>query len=86
MRFTLATSMLAAYVAANSNIDDTTGIFGDSEQWKTGLVNIDKIDDIFYWAFQSRQETYATDPLVLWLTGGPGCASEVALFYENGPF
>jgi cathepsin A (carboxypeptidase C) len=22
----------------------------------------------------------------LWLTGGPGCASEVALFYENGPY
>lgn len=22
----------------------------------------------------------------MWLTGGPGCASEVALFYENGPF
>jgi serine carboxypeptidase-like clade 4 len=26
------------------------------------------------------------DPLVLWMTGGPGCASELALFYENGPF
>jgi cathepsin A (carboxypeptidase C) len=23
---------------------------------------------------------------VIWLTGGPGCASEVALFYENGPY
>jgi serine carboxypeptidase-like clade 4 len=23
---------------------------------------------------------------VLWMTGGPGCASELALFYENGPF
>lgn len=22
----------------------------------------------------------------MWLTGGPGCASEIALFYENGPY
>ena len=24
--------------------------------------------------------------MVMWLTGGPGCGSELALFYENGPF
>ena len=23
---------------------------------------------------------------MIWLTGGPGCGSELALFYENGPF
>ena len=26
------------------------------------------------------------DPLVIWLTGGPGCASELAVMYENGPW
>lgn len=86
MKFTLAVAIVLGYAAANSNVDDTTGIFGESEQWKSGLVSIDKIDDIFYWLFQSRQESASTDPLVMWLTGGPGCASEVALFYENGPF
>lgn len=40
---------------------------------------------MFYWIFQSRGKP-DTDPVVLWLTGGPGCASEVALFYENGPY
>ncbi|TNV78766.1 hypothetical protein FGO68_gene3564 [Halteria grandinella] len=40
---------------------------------------------MFYWLFKSKSSP-STDPLVIWLTGGPGCASEVALFYENGPY
>ncbi|KAL9660083.1 hypothetical protein QQ045_024894 [Rhodiola kirilowii] len=39
---------------------------------------------MFYFFFESRGST--EDPVVLWLTGGPGCGSELALFYENGPF
>ena len=39
---------------------------------------------LFYWAFESRNDP-ATDPVILWMTGGPGCSSAVALFGENGP-
>ncbi|GJZ89880.1 serine carboxypeptidase-like protein [Tanacetum coccineum] len=39
---------------------------------------------MFYFFFESRGRK--TDPVVIWLTGGPGCSSELALFYENGPF
>jgi len=80
-----ALAALVGLAAANSNEDDFAGIFPDSDQWKTGLVDISAKDDIFYWTFESRGNP-ATDPLVLWLTGGPGCASEVALFFENGPY
>jgi len=40
---------------------------------------------MFYFFFESR-DSPKDDPVVIWLTGGPGCGSELALFYENGPF
>ncbi|XP_031102353.1 serine carboxypeptidase-like [Ipomoea triloba] len=40
---------------------------------------------MFYFFFESRRGK-KDDPVVIWLTGGPGCSSELALFYENGPF
>jgi cathepsin A (carboxypeptidase C) len=55
------------------------------EDMKAALVDMPNGDDMFYWLFRSRRDP-ATDPLVFWLTGGPGCSSEVAIFYENGPF
>ena len=40
---------------------------------------------MFYMFFESRGNK-ADDPVILWMSGGPGCSSELALFYENGPF
>ncbi|PIN07302.1 Serine carboxypeptidases (lysosomal cathepsin A) [Handroanthus impetiginosus] len=40
---------------------------------------------MFYFFFESRNNR-TTDPVVVWLTGGPGCSGSLALFYENGPF
>eukprot|EP01112_Ceratiomyxa_fruticulosa_P024067 TRINITY_DN954_c0_g1_i1.p1 TRINITY_DN954_c0_g1~~TRINITY_DN954_c0_g1_i1.p1 ORF type:complete len:446 (+),score=64.93 TRINITY_DN954_c0_g1_i1:218-1555(+) len=40
---------------------------------------------LFYWMFESRNNP-KSDPLILWLTGGPGCSGLLALFFENGPY
>ncbi|KAF2318483.1 hypothetical protein GH714_008203 [Hevea brasiliensis] len=39
---------------------------------------------MFYFFFESRNSR--KDPVVIWLTGGPGCSSELGMFYEKDPF
>jgi len=41
---------------------------------------------LFFWMFESRAADPMKVPLVMWLTGGPGCSSELAVFYEQGPY
>jgi len=52
-----------------------------------GYFKIDKRKskkNYFYWFFEAREAPHDS-PLILWLTGGPGCSGEIALFTENGP-
>jgi len=53
----------------------------------SGYINVNESADanLFYWFFESTSNP-ATDPVVLWMTGGPGCSGELAIFFENGPF
>mmetsp|Transcript_26127 Transcript_26127/g.30944 ORF Transcript_26127/g.30944 Transcript_26127/m.30944 type:complete len:448 (-) Transcript_26127:90-1433(-) len=50
-----------------------------------GYINVHNDEHhLFYWVFESRNNP-STDPVILWLSGGPGCSSSLALFGENGP-
>jgi len=49
-------------------------------------------DHLFYWYYAAQEGAKdgngtadGETPVVLWLTGGPGCSSAIAMFYENGP-
>lgn len=78
------------YTAADSNHhftkkrqDNTTcPTYGES-QW-TGTINVSKGHDIFYWYFDSRNDP-KNDPVIIWLSGGPGASSLGALFTGHGP-
>ncbi|KAF0697809.1 Aste57867_11524 [Aphanomyces stellatus] len=58
----------------------------DTTAQSSGYIKLPKKKDghLFYWFFESRSNP-DTDPLVLWLTGGPGGSSMLALLSENGP-
>ncbi|XP_012572932.1 serine carboxypeptidase-like 13 [Cicer arietinum] len=54
---------------------------------ETGYVGLGETDDdmqVFYYFIKSENNPQ-NDPLILWLTGGPGCSSLSGLVYQIGP-
>ncbi|KAJ7039865.1 carboxypeptidase C [Mycena alexandri] len=50
----------------------------------SGYFNVAKDKHMFFWFFESRSSP-STDPLVLWMNGGPGDSSANGLLFELGP-
>lgn len=54
---------------------------------ETGYVGVGELDDVqLFYYFVESERSPRDDPLVLWLTGGPGCSALSGLIYEIGPF
>ncbi|TMW66304.1 hypothetical protein Poli38472_004069 [Pythium oligandrum] len=73
-------------VTTTTSSPPVSGVFCDVTKQDAGYINLPnkKDDHYFYWYFESRSNP-TTDPFVIWLTGGPGTSSIMALLAENGP-
>jgi len=54
--------------------------------WYSGYLNTTSPSKRLHYIMMESLGHPATDPLVIWLNGGPGCSSLLGAFQENGPF
>jgi carboxypeptidase C (cathepsin A) len=50
----------------------------------SGYLNVSETKALHY-IFTESQNDPATDPVLIWYNGGPGCSSLLGFFQENGP-
>jgi len=73
-------------VTTSENTDGLKSLCDDTVEQEAGYYRVEGTRDLnmFYWFFESRSNP-GQDPVILWMTGGPGCSDATALFAENGP-
>nr|GLL30171.1 serine carboxypeptidase-like 18 isoform X2 [Ipomoea trifida] len=55
-------------------------------QLETGYIGVGESEDIqLFYYFVKSESNPSIDPIVLWISGGPGCSSFVAMMQELGP-
>ncbi|KAG6967302.1 hypothetical protein JG687_00004337 [Phytophthora cactorum] len=63
----------------SNEFPSSTSLCGENLAKETGIIN-----GLYYVYYQSSAKTMNV-PVILWLSGGPGCSGLVALLFENGP-
>ncbi|KAL7599229.1 hypothetical protein Lser_V15G24412 [Lactuca serriola] len=54
---------------------------------ETGYIGVGESNDVqLFYYFIASEGNPQSDPLILWLTGGPGCSALSTILYEIGPF
>ncbi|CAI5456367.1 unnamed protein product [Caenorhabditis angaria] len=77
------------FISAAPQNEELTSLPNLTEPFRSkhynGYLPISDQKQLFYWFVESENDP-SNDPLILWLNGGPGCASMEGLFIEMGPF
>ena len=79
---------LSAAVALGAPLTSLPGLTSPlPSKMYSGYITVDETTgrEIFY-IFVESYNSPSTDPVSLWLTGGPGCSGLMAAFQEAGPF
>ncbi|KEH29042.1 1-O-acylglucose:anthocyanin acyltransferase [Medicago truncatula] len=84
----LSLHMLTPLEAYGSKVEHLPGFQGPLPfELETGYVGLGEANDdmqVFYY-FVKSESNPQKDPLMLWITGGPGCSSISGLLYQIGP-
>ncbi|KAJ6964998.1 serine carboxypeptidase-like 18 isoform X3 [Populus alba x Populus x berolinensis] len=88
MLFLAFTLLLLSDAAASKSIIKSLPGFDGNLPFvlETGYIGVGELEavQLFYYFIESERSP-KDDPLVLWLTGGPGCSALSGLIYEIGP-
>ncbi|CAE7570537.1 SCPL49 [Symbiodinium natans] len=79
----LACLLAVAGGKASQDFEQGPRTFCDDTLSRTGFLPSGRGSQYFYWLADTRRNSSA--PLILWMTGGPGCSSILAMLSENGP-